>query len=106
MAKAGKSIEIVQDRILNQFQRDIRSYENRFKNDTLSAVERAILEGKKNRERMEQIQKEKANEPRISFYNPDNILNRTRHLSPEDRKAAIKAYNQEQKRLAKLNENC
>ena len=58
MAKAGKSIEIVQDRILNQFQRDIRSYENRFRNDTLSAVERAILEGKKNRERTEQLQKE------------------------------------------------
>ena len=101
MAKAGKSIEIVQDRILNQFQRDIRSYENRFRNDTLSAVERAILEGKKNRERTEQLQKEAASKPYISHYNPDNILNRTRHLSPEDRKAAIKAYNNEQKRLNK-----
>jgi hypothetical protein len=101
MAKSGKSIEIVQDRILNQFQRDIRSYENRFKNDTLSAVERAILEGKKNRERTEELQKQAAAKPYISFYNPDNILNRTRHLSPEDRKAAIKAYNNEQKRLAK-----
>lgn len=103
MAKAGKSIEIVQDRVLSQFQRDIRSYENRFKNDTLSAVERAILEGKKNSERMKEIQKANASKPYISFYNPDNILNRTRHLSPEDRKAAIKAYNQEQKRLAKEN---
>jgi hypothetical protein len=101
MAKAGKSIEIVQDRILNQFQRDIRSYENRFRNDTLSAVERAILEGKKNTERLNELQKNAKQEPRISFYNPDNILNRTRHLSPEDRKAAIKAYNNEQKRLAK-----
>ena len=101
MAKAGKSIEIVQDRILNQFQRDIRSYENRFKNDTLSAVERAILEGKKNTERLNELQKNAKQEPRISFYNPDNILNRTRHLSPEDRKIAIKAYNNEQKRLAK-----
>lgn len=106
MGKAGKSIEIVQDRILNQFQRDIRSYENRFKNDTLSAVERAILEGKKNTERLNELKKNAKQEPRISFYNPDNILNRTRHLSPEDRKAAIKAYNQEQKRIAKLNENC
>jgi hypothetical protein len=101
MGKAGKSIEIVQDRILNQFQRDIRSYENRFKNDTLSAVERAILEGKKNSERIAELQKNAKQEPRISFYNPDNILNRTRHLSPEDRKAAIKAYNNEQKRLNK-----
>jgi hypothetical protein len=101
MAKSGKSIEIVQDRILNQFQRDIRSYENRFKNDTLSAVERAILEGKKNSERIAELQKNAKQEPRISFYNPDNILNRTRHLSPEDRKAAIKAYNNEQKRLNK-----
>ena len=101
MAKSGKSIEIVQDRILNQFQRDIRSYENRFKNDTLSAVERAILEGKKNTERLNELQKNAKQEIRISFYNPDNILNRTRHLSPEDRKAAIKAYNNEQKRLAK-----
>ena len=101
MGKAGKSIEIVQDRILNQFQRDIRSYENRFKNDTLSAVERAILEGKKNTERLNELQKNAKQEIRISFYNPDNILNRTRHLSPEDRKAAIKAYNNEQKRLAK-----
>ena len=101
MAKSGKSIEIVQDRILNQFQRDIRSYENRFKNDTLSAVERAILEGKKNTERLNELQKNAKQEPRISFYNPDNILNRTRHLSPEDRKIAIKAYNNEQKRLAK-----
>jgi hypothetical protein len=101
MAKAGKSIEIVQDRILNQFQRDIRSYENRFRNDTLSAVERAILEGKKNTERLNELQKNAKQEPRISLYNPDNILNRTRHLSPEDRKAAIKAYNNEQKRLAK-----
>ena len=101
MGKAGKSIEIVQDRILNQFQRDIRSYENRFKNDTLSAVERAILEGKKNTERLNELQKNAKQEPRISFYNPDNILNRTRHLSPEDRKIAIKAYNNEQKRLAK-----
>jgi len=101
MAKSGKSIEIVQDRILNQFQRDIRSYENRFKNDTLSAVERAILEGAKNKERMEEYKKKNESKPYISFYNPDNILNRTRHLSPEDRKAAIKAYNNEQKRLAK-----
>jgi hypothetical protein len=101
MAKAGKSIEMVQDRILNQFQRDIRSYENRFRNDTLSATERAILEGQKNRERIEKLQKEKANEPRISFYDPNNILVRTKHLSPDDRKAAIRAYNLEQKRLAK-----
>jgi hypothetical protein len=101
MGKAGKSIEIVQDRILNQFQRDIRSYENRFKNDTLSAVERAILEGAKNKERMEEYKKKAESKPYISFYNPDNILNRTRHLSPEDRKAAIKAYNNEQKRLNK-----
>ena len=106
MGKAGKSIEIVQDRILNQFQRDIRSYENRFRNDTLSAVERAILEGKKNTERLNELKKNAKQEPRISFYNPDNILNRTRHLSPEDRKAAIKAYNNEQKRIAKESENC
>ena len=101
MAKSGKTVTEVQDRILNQFQRDIRSYDNRFKNDTLSAVERAILEGKKNTERLNELQKNAKQEPRISFYNPDNILNRTRHLSPEDRKAAIKAYNNEQKRLAK-----
>ena len=101
MGKAGKTVTEVQDRILNQFQRDIRSYDNRFRNDTLSAVERAILEGKKNTERLNELQKNAKQEIRISFYNPDNILNRTRHLSPEDRKAAIKAYNNEQKRLAK-----
>jgi hypothetical protein len=101
MGKKGKSIEMVQDRILNQFQRDIRSHENRFRNDTISVVEQAILEGQKNRERMENIRKNSKPEIRISHYNPDNILNRVRHLSPEDQKIAIKAYNNEQKKLAK-----
>ena len=55
---------------------------------------------------MEELRKNAKPEIRISHYNPDNILNRTRHLSPEDRKIAIKKYNNEQKRLAKLNENC
>jgi hypothetical protein len=101
MAKSGKSIEIVQDRILNQFQRDIRSYENRFRNDTLSATERAILEGAKNKERMEEYKKKAAAKPYISHYDPNNILNRIRHLSAEDQKIALRNYRNEQKRLAK-----
>ena len=101
MSRKNKSIGEVQDQILNQFRRDIRSYEYRQKNGTLNATEQAIEQGRKNRERIEAIQKQRASEPRISFYNPDNILNRTRHLSPEDRKAAIKKYNQEMKKSGK-----
>ena len=106
MSRKHKTVGEVQDQILNQFSRDIRSYENRHKNDTLSAVERAILEGQKNRERMEALKKSKPEQPRISFYDPNNILVRTKHLSPDERKAAIKAYNNEQKRINKERENC
>ena len=106
MGKAGKDITQVQDQILNQFERTIRSAKYAHQNGTLSAVEMAIRDGAKNKLRMEELRKNAKPEIRISHYNPDNILNRTRHLSPEDRKIAIKAYTNEQKRLAKLNENC
>ena len=106
MGKKGKDISQVQDQILNQFERAIRSAKYAEQNGTLSAVEMAIREGAKNKLRMDELRKNAKPEIRISFYNPDNNLNRTRHLSPEDRKIAIKAYTNEQKRLAKLNENC
>jgi hypothetical protein len=69
MAKSGKSIESVQDNVLNQFQRDIRQYEKR---NWLSATEQAILQGQRNKE-YQQKQKEKQ-QVFISFYNPDSPL--------------------------------
>ena len=101
MSKKGKDITQVQDQILNQFERTIRSAKYAHQNNTLSAVEMAIREGAKNKLRMEELRKNAKPEIRMSYYNPDNILNRVRHLSPEDQKIAIKAYNNEQKKLAK-----
>jgi|NOAtaT_6_FD_contig_123_10944_length_1238_multi_5_in_0_out_2_1 hypothetical protein len=69
MAKSGKSIESVQDNVLNQFSRDIRQYEKR---NWLSATEQAILQGQRNKE-YQQKQKEKE-QVFISFYNPDSPL--------------------------------
>jgi hypothetical protein len=66
MAKSGKSIEKVQDNVLNQFQRDIRQMEKR---TWLTATEQAILDGQK---RKEYIAKKKQTEQVfISFYNPN-----------------------------------
>ena len=69
MAKSGKSIESVQDNVLNQFQRDIRQYEKR---NWLTATEQAILQGQKQKE-YRQKQKEKQ-QVFISFYNPSSPL--------------------------------
>jgi hypothetical protein len=69
MAKSGKSIEKVQDNVLNQFSRDIYQ-EN--KRTWLNATEQAIAQGQRNKE-YQQRQKEKQ-QVFISFYNPDSPL--------------------------------
>ena len=97
MGKVGKTVSEVQDRVLSQFERDIRSYERRDRE--LSISERLILESQQRKTAQEQRLKTANEKPRISFYNPNNILNRIKHLSPEDQKIALKQHLKEQKDL-------
>jgi len=98
-SRGGMTVYEKQEMVISQFERINRAEARR---TTPTWIEQQIIDSRK---RNEEYQKKIANkkvEPRISFYNPDNILNRTRHLSPEDRKAAIKQFNNEQKAAAKL----
>jgi hypothetical protein len=69
MAKSGKSIEKVQDNVLNQFSRDIYQ-ENR--RTWLNATEQAIQQGQRNKEYLQK--KKQTEQVFISFYNPDSPL--------------------------------
>ena len=69
MAKSGKSIEKVQDNILNQFSRDIYQ-EN--KRTWLNATELAIQQGQRNKAYLEK--RNVVKDVFISFYNPDSPL--------------------------------
>jgi hypothetical protein len=99
-SRGGMTVYEKQDMVISQFERINRTA----KYSAPTLVEQIIAESKqKSEEWKAKLAKEKP-KPHISFYNPDNILNRTRHLSPEDRKAAIKQYNKEQAAAAKLSE--
>jgi hypothetical protein len=69
MAKSGKSIEKVQDNVLNQFSRDIYQ-EN--KRTWLNATEQAIQQGQRNKAYLEK--RKPVKDVFISFYNPDSPL--------------------------------
>lgn len=69
MAKTSKSIELAQDRVLSQFQKDIRQMETR---TWLTATEQAIEDGRKRKEYAEK-QKQKEVVYR-SFYNESSPL--------------------------------
>ena len=97
MSRKHKSIGEVQDQILNQFRRDIRSYETRHKSGNLSAVEQAIEDGRRNRERMEEIKKKSDQKPFISFYNPNNPLNGFKYKSKEEQQRIMKALKAQEK---------
>jgi len=68
MAKAKKTIETVQNQVLSQFERDIRSEAKR---TWLNATEMAILKGKQDQEKRKTV----VETPRFSHYNPNNPLN-------------------------------
>ena len=69
MAKSGKSIEKVQDNVLNQFSRDIHQERKR---NWLNATELAIQQGQRNKEYLEK--RKQKEDVFISFYNPDSPL--------------------------------
>ena len=69
-----KSVETVQNQALGQFQKDVRSNENRtWKN----IIEESIENGKKN------LKPKVEEKPRISLYNPNNPLNGSSGWSKE-----------------------
>ena len=97
MGKKSKSIEQVQDQILNQFERTNRAYKR--KDRELSISETLIAEIPQRRIEQEKRRKEFESKPRISFYQPNNILNRIKHLDKEEGEIMLKAYLKEQKQL-------
>ena len=99
MGKKGKSIEQVQDQILNQFAHTNRAYQRKDRELTIS--EKLILEIPKRRIELEKRRKEQESKPRISFYQPNNILNRIKHMEKEEGEKVLKAYLKEQKQLNK-----
>jgi hypothetical protein len=98
-SRGGMTVYEKQDMVISQFERINRNEQYRREPTWL---EKQIEESRIKNEEFKTRQAKIAPQPYISFYNPDNILNRTRHLSPEDRKAAIKQFNNEQKAAAKL----
>ena len=99
-SRGGMTVYEKQDMVIAQFERINRTA----KYSAPTLVEQIIAESKIQSDLWKaKLAKEKP-QPRISFYNPDNILNRTRHLSAEDRKIAIKQYNKEQAAIAKSTE--
>jgi len=100
MGKKGKDITQVQDQILNQFEHVKRSYSR--KDRELSVSEKLILEIPKRRAELEKRKKEQESKPRISFYQPNNILNRIRYMEKEEGQRVLKAYLKEQKQLNKI----
>lgn len=99
MGKKSKDIEKVQDQILNQFEHVKRSYAR--KDRELSISEKLIAEIPQNRKRIEELRKKEEAKPRFSFYQPNNILNRIKHMDPEQGQRVLKAYLKEQKELNK-----
>ena len=93
-SRGGLTVYDKQDVVISQFERINRNEQYR-KEPTW--FEQQVIDSK---QRTADYAKRMVNnppQPRISFYNPDNILNRTRHLSAEDRKAAIKQFLKEEK---------
>ena len=98
-SRGGLTVYDKQDVVISQFERINRNEQYR-KEPTW--FEQQVIDSK---QRTADYAKRSVNnppQPRISFYNPDNILNRTRHLSAEDRKAAIKQFLKEEKAAANL----
>ena len=98
-SRGGLTVYDKQDVVISQFERINRNEQYR-KEPTW--FEQQVIDSK---QRTADYAKRIVNnppQPRISFYNPDNILNRTRHLSAEDRKAAIKQFLKEEKAAANL----
>jgi hypothetical protein len=100
-SRGGMTVYEKQDQVIAQFER-INRMEAR--NPQPTWLEREIIASRTKNEEFQKRNANKTPEPYISHYNPDNILNRTRHLSPEDRKAAIKQYVKEQAAIAKSTE--
>jgi hypothetical protein len=99
-SRGGMTVYEKQDMVIAQFERINRTA----KYSAPTLVEQIIAESKIQSDLWKaKLAKEKP-QPYISHYNPDNILNRTRHLSAEDRKIAIKQYNKEQAAIAKSTE--
>jgi hypothetical protein len=97
--RGGLTVYDKQDMVISQFERTNRNEQNR-KEPTW--IEKQIEESRIKTEEFKAKQAKCEPQPNISHYNPDNILTRTKYLSPEDRKAAIKQFNNEQKAAAKL----
>ena len=98
-SRGGLTVYDKQDVVISQFERINRNEQYR-KEPTW--FEQQVIDSK---QRTADYAKRMVNnppQPRISFYNPDNILNRTRHLSAEDRKAVIKQFLKEEKAAANL----
>ena len=98
-SRGGLTVYDKQDVVISQFERINRMAA---RNPEPTWFEKQVMESKRKAEEFRAKNANRKEEPRISFYNPDNILNRTRHLSPEDRKAAIKQFINAEKAAAKL----
>jgi len=98
-SRGGMTVYEKQDQVIAQFERINRMAE---RNPQPSFIEREIASSRSKNEEFKKRNANKTPQPFISHYNPDNILNRTRHLSPEDRKAAIKQFINAEKAAAKL----
>jgi hypothetical protein len=93
-SRGGLTVYDKQDVVISQFAKIVRNEQYR-KEPTW--FEQQVIDSKTKAEEYKQRMAKTTPQPRISHYNPDNILNRTRHLSAEDRKAAIKQFLKEEK---------
>jgi hypothetical protein len=98
-SRGGLTVYDKQDVVISQFAKIVRNEQYR-KEPTW--FEQQVIDSKTKTEEYKNRMAKTTPQPRISFYNPDNILNRTRHLSAEDRKIAIKQFLKEEKAAANL----
>ena len=99
MGKKGKTVTEVQDQILNQFEHTKRAYARHDRE--LSISEKLIAQIPQRKAEQLEREKKQAEKPYISHYQPNNILNRIKYMSPEDGKIALKAHLKELKNSQK-----
>lgn len=99
MAKSTKNGLEKQNAIIGQFQSVIRSEERRIRKGELNFVESVIAESMRKKAEFEKSKP--ADQPRISFYNPNNPLNGFKGKSKDEQQEIMKRLKAEEKAKAK-----
>lgn len=95
MAKSAKNGLEKQNQIIGQFQSVIRSEERRIRRGEMNFIESVIAESA--RKRAEWEKRKPAEQPRISFYNPNNPLNGWKGKSRDEQQAIAKRLKAEER---------